>query len=438
MGLGRDEERGLALLCEHGAGAAAVFVDAFAVDEASAGEAVDGAAGAAAREQALGGEVLNARAAAEVQAQQHLKLGMGDAKGAPQIVFDARKHAGLRDDEAAPRAPLQLGEQRHGPWLTLRRRPVQSVCVRTQLDPLPRDLQGRVVVVTGATGGIGQHTAEALLRRGARVIVTGRRQEAADAALAALRARVADADVDAVLGDLETRAGVADVARGVRALLEHGGAPARLDALVHNAGLMPSERALTKDGLERGFAVNVAAPLLLTRALLPALRAAPAGRVVVVTGGDHPRALDLENLDGARGFVGLVHYSHNKLVMMAAMRALARRLGGQPQVSVCYPGQAATAMTQGVKPGDMPLALRVIYPLFRWFVRDDGGASAARAARSSVALAADAAFADANDVYVDKEVRRVPWPRAIADPATCEAAYARVAGLVGFDGDAWS
>ncbi|MFN8413388.1 MAG: hypothetical protein U0Z26_19520 [Anaerolineales bacterium] len=79
-------------------------------------------------------------------------------------------------------------------------------------------------------------------------------------------------------------------------------------------------------------------------------------------------------------------YSQTKLAMMALMYEFAQREKGVT-INVCYPGQASTNMTRSVTPEMLPRAMRWMFPVFKLMVRDDGGKSAAKAARSSVHLA---------------------------------------------------
>jgi len=292
-------------------------------------------------------------------------------------------------------------------------------------------MSGRRVLITGGTGGIGQATALALARAGARVVVTGRGRASAEGAVARLRSE-SGGEVDFLLGDLATRAGVVGLAGAFAGRFE------RLDVLIHNAGLMASRREVTEDGVESGLAVNAVAPLLLTHALLGSLRAAPGARVIALTGGSHPSRVDLDNLQGERGFVALDQYSHHKLVMMGVMRELARRLGpGGPTVNVCYPGQAVTSMTRGVTAGDMPLLMRLLWPVFRLMMREDGGRSAARASRSSVHLASAPELEGVTGRYFDTKAREVRWPGALEDAKLCGRLWGEIEGLAGLTGATW-
>ena len=125
------------------------------------------------------------------------------------------------------------------------------------------------ILITGATGGIGNATALALARLGARVVVTGRDRDRGEAAVMALRSRSGNRNVDLLLADLSAQAGVRALA--AQFLRQHP----RLDVLINNAGLADAKRRLTADGIEADLAVNALAPFLLTQLLLEPLHARP-------------------------------------------------------------------------------------------------------------------------------------------------------------------
>lgn len=266
------------------------------------------------------------------------------------------------------------------------------------------------IFITGGTGGIGYQTALQLATLGAQVVVSGRSAESGNVAVRELQQASGNRNVHLLLGDLATKAGVRSLA--AQYIQQYG----HLDVLINNAGLAAPERRLTEDGIEANFAVNVVAPWLLTRLLLPPLRASAAARVVTLTGGNHPSRVELDNLQAERAFLGLEAYSHDKLVMMAIMYALAERMRDTTiTVNVCYPGQASTAMTRQVTPAMFPVALRLFWPVFKWATRPDNGASAQRASQSSVYLAVAPDVAGLSGIYIDPRCKKVPWPAAVLD-----------------------
>src|SRR6476620_12331961 len=222
--------------------------------------------------------------------------------------------------------------------------------------PVARPMTGRTVLVTGATGGIGLATASRLAGLGARVGIVGR--DEARAGAAAGRLRDGGAEVDVFLADLSSQ-------RDVRALADQVlAAYARLDVLVNNVGGYWSTRHETVDGLERTFAVNHLAPFLLTNLLLDRLRASAPARVVTVSSGAQAMGrIDLDDLQGARGYNGQRAYNQSKLANVMFTYELARRLGGSGvTANALHPGGVRAAVGREVSgrwrllmlPGGLP------------------------------------------------------------------------------------
>ncbi|MBI3241262.1 MAG: SDR family NAD(P)-dependent oxidoreductase [Chloroflexi bacterium] len=283
----------------------------------------------------------------------------------------------------------------------------------------PKSMQNKIVLITGATNGIGKQTALTLAKMGAQVIITGRNKPAGEAAVAELKQASGAPKVDLLLADLSTRAGVHALAEQFKQKYD------RLDVLINNAGLAASERRLTKDGVESNFAVNVIAPFLLTHLLLDRLKASPSARVITLMGGEARGNIELDNLQAERSFAGLNTYSHSKLIMMAIMLEFAQRAqGSHVTLNICYPGQASTSMTRSVTPGMLPGFMRFLFPLFKLAVRDDGGKSAAKASRSSVYLASSAEVEGVNGKYFDTHSKLVDWPAPVIDQTTRQQLWA--------------
>jgi len=139
-------------------------------------------------------------------------------------------------------------------------------------------LAGRRAIVTGGARGMGRAHGIALSAAGASVVLIDIDREELTATADELRS--AGADVSAIAGDITTRPAAEAIIDQAAAAL--GG----LDILVHNAGLMYSMTGLADtddDDFRRLFAVNVDAPLFLTRAALPLLRASKHGRVIFIS-----------------------------------------------------------------------------------------------------------------------------------------------------------
>jgi len=255
----------------------------------------------------------------------------------------------------------------------------------------------KIIVITGGTGGIGQHTAIGLAKTGARVVVTGRNAERGAAAVAHIQQESGNEAVELVTGDLSTKAGAHALADALLAKLE------RIDVLVNNAGMMAQERTVTDDGFELDFAVNVVAPYELTQRLKPALKAGAPARVINLTGGKASGPFDPSDLQSEKGFVPLVNYTMTKRAEEAMSLALAKEL--EPDgiyLSIVYPGRASTAMTQAMTPSSLPWFMRPAWPVFRFLIpKDDAGKSAGLAARSSIFAATSDTLEGKSGTYID-------------------------------------
>jgi len=200
-------------------------------------------------------------------------------------------------------------------------------------------MDGKTVLVTGGTGGIGRATAEGLARLGARVAVTGRDIARAQAAAAEIAAATSNPAVDAFAADLSVQTGVRRLARDVL------DACPRLDVLVNNVGGFWARRHLTADGLEYTFALNHLAPFLLTNLLLDQLTASAPARIVTVSSGAQALGkINFGDLQGERAYSGQRAYNQSKLANVMFTYELARRLAGTGvTATAAHPGVTRTA-----------------------------------------------------------------------------------------------
>ena len=147
-------------------------------------------------------------------------------------------------------------------------------------------MAGKTVLITGATSGIGLAAAHALADMGAAILGVGRSSERCQQAVLELQSRHPQASIHYFTADLASQKQVRHLAEEVHRYLAQN-SQGRLDVLVNNAGTVTSSYTPTVDGYETVFAVNHLAPFLLTHALMPALRAAPAARVLTVSSKSH-------------------------------------------------------------------------------------------------------------------------------------------------------
>lgn len=200
------------------------------------------------------------------------------------------------------------------------------------------DLSGRTALVTGATSGLGLETLRVLALRGAHVFATGRTLERATAAAASVDASARSTPVALDLADWKS---VVAAAATVRATARP------LDILICNAGLMWPPALTLVHGVEQQFAVNHLGHFVLCHHLLDAVKAAPQGRVVVVSSQLYvaapPEGIDFENLAGAVGYDAQRMYGQSKLANALFAFELARRLSGtRVTANTLHPGVANT------------------------------------------------------------------------------------------------
>jgi NAD(P)-dependent dehydrogenase (short-subunit alcohol dehydrogenase family) len=205
-------------------------------------------------------------------------------------------------------------------------------------------MRGRVVVVTGASSGIGAEAAVELARLGATVVPVGRDEKRLTRTAARIREANSEGAAEPLQADFSSLEEVRRLASEIRA--RHP----RVHVLVNNAGLVAGTRALTEDGLETTIAVNHLAPFLLTNLLLEVLRASAPARVVTTSSDAHRSGrLDLDDLRGERQWSAWSAYSRSKLANVLFTRALARRLEGTGVTANClHPGVIRTRLARGV------------------------------------------------------------------------------------------
>jgi dehydrogenase/reductase SDR family member 12 len=206
----------------------------------------------------------------------------------------------------------------------------------------PADLQpldGKVVLVTGATSGLGLAAAEGFARLGAAVWLLARNEKGAARARAEIVAQSGNRDVEVGLCDLSDLKAVRKFAEGFSRDVP------RLNVLVNNAGALLSQRALSVDGIELTFATNVLGPFLLTNLLTPLLeKSAPARIVNVSSGGMYTQRIHVEDLQSAHGrFDGAAAYARTKRAQVILTEQWAERLEGSGVVAhAMHPGWADT------------------------------------------------------------------------------------------------
>jgi NAD(P)-dependent dehydrogenase (short-subunit alcohol dehydrogenase family) len=201
----------------------------------------------------------------------------------------------------------------------------------------------KVVVITGATSGIGRIAAEVLAAQGARIILVARDPARAERTLERLRGVAPRSAHQAHIADLSSLGETREVGARIAAV------EPRIDVLINNAGNVFASRALTADGLERTFALNHMAYFVLTHQLRERLVASSPARIVNTASGAHRgNSLDFDDLQMEKHYRALTAYGRSKLANILFTRELARRLAGTGVTANClHPGFVATHLGQG-------------------------------------------------------------------------------------------
>lgn len=205
-------------------------------------------------------------------------------------------------------------------------------------------MQGKVVVISGATSGIGLETARGLVGLGAHVVVVGRNPDKATAVLGELKT-AGPGRVDMAIADFASLESVRTLATELSERFP------KIDVLVSNAGVVCVRRRLTTDGFEETFAVNHLAAFTFVNLMKDVMKASAPSRIVVVASDAHYGvSLDFDDLQLERGFKTMIAYRRSKLANVMFGYSLARRLDGSGvTVNSLHPGFVATNLGSGNK-----------------------------------------------------------------------------------------
>jgi len=206
------------------------------------------------------------------------------------------------------------------------------------------DMKGKVVLITGATSGIGTKTALGLAKLGATVVFTTRDDWRGETTRQDLvRLSGGNQNIEPFPCDLSSFDSIRAFAKAFQA--KHD----RLHVLINNAGTWERVRKESKDGFELTWAVNLLAPFLLTNLLLDTVVKSAPARVVNVSSGLHPRGrLVLDDPEQKQGkFDGSAAYTQSKVAIILFTNELARRLEGKGvTANSLAPGWVATNLSR--------------------------------------------------------------------------------------------
>ncbi|TSC54583.1 MAG: hypothetical protein LiPW30_49 [Parcubacteria group bacterium LiPW_30] len=254
------------------------------------------------------------------------------------------------------------------------------------------NIVGKNCLITGATSGIGKETALSLARMGANVIFTSRDEKNGEKTKMDIVNETKNSNVNYLICDLSSFRSIRELTEEFKKKYE------RLDVLINNAGVLPQEREVSKDGIELNFAVNFLAPFLLTKLLLPLLKQSSPSRVINVSSSMHTEGeIDFEDLESAKSFDKYKAYSQSKLALILFTKKLAKDLRGSGvTVNALHPGVVDTEMTMK--------NVRKMNPIASFFFKRTL-ISSKEGAETSVYLASSPLLVDVTGKYfVNKEI----------------------------------
>src|ERR1700761_6959493 len=279
-------------------------------------------------------------------------------------------------------------------------------------------MQGKTVVVTGATSGIGEVAALRLAGMGARIVMVARDQGRAIATRAKLKGANPNAEHTIHYGDLSSLADMRRVAH------EIADTEPAIDVLINNAGAVFTERKLSVDGLEMTFATNHMSYFVVTDILLPRLKATPGARIVSTASDAHKAGKpDFDNLQSEKSYSTFRAYGTSKLENILFTRELARRLDGSGvTANSLHPGGVATRFgsnNSGWLAAVFGVAIKLV------------GISPEEGARTIIYLASSPDVAGKTGGYYYKNALSVPSPAAQndADARRLWDVSAKIAGI---------
>jgi len=199
-------------------------------------------------------------------------------------------------------------------------------------------MNGKTVLITGASAGIGLQSAIDLAKLGAEVVMVGRDERRIARAAELVKSQTGNQAISYLLSDLSSLKDVRKLAQEFKVKQK------KLDVLLNNAGAIFLTRKVSVDGYEMSLALNHLNYFLLTSLLLDMIKAGPSGRIVNVASRAHYRGhVNFDDLQSEHGYNGMRVYGMSKLMNVLFTYELARRLQGTNVTANClHPGFVAS------------------------------------------------------------------------------------------------
>ena len=200
-------------------------------------------------------------------------------------------------------------------------------------------IKNKVILLTGATDGIGKQTAFALAERGAILLMHGKDNIKGQKIRAQIISKTGNERVSYFNADFISFDEIDKLSQDIRADFSH------IDILINNAGIYENNKIILDSGIEKSFMVNHLAPFALTLRLLDLLEKSENARIINVSSMIHAGSIDFENLNGKKYYSGDNAYSLSKLCNILFTNELSSQLLGKTiTVNALHPGVINTKL----------------------------------------------------------------------------------------------
>jgi NAD(P)-dependent dehydrogenase (short-subunit alcohol dehydrogenase family) len=263
-------------------------------------------------------------------------------------------------------------------------------------------LKGKIILVTGASQGIGFYTAQGLAEMGAHAIIVSHNAENCQDAVKIIRQAAGEESARYYIADLSIQREVRELVGKIKRDYDH------LDVLVNNVGAWNSTYQETPEGIEKTFALNHLSYFLLTGLLLEQLKASASARIVNIASDAH-KGIDrihFENIGLGEKYRPFKAYAQSKLANIMFTYELAARLEGT--------GVTANALHPGTVASKFYRQFGILEPLIRFWLRLSGNTSE-EGAQTPIYLAGSLNVADVSGKYFDAEQNQTPSSKASYD-----------------------
>ena len=198
-------------------------------------------------------------------------------------------------------------------------------------------MKNKIVLITGATSGLGKETARGLAKLGAKIVFTTRDNLKGEKTRNELITSSQNENIDMLKCDLASFVSIRNCCKEFKSKYDS------LHVLINNAGVWDFKRRESKDGIENIFATNYLAPFLMTNLLLDVLKKSSPSRIINVTSGMHYGTINFDDIEFKQKFSGAKAYRQSKLGLILFTRLLAKKLDGTGvTVNVVHPGMNKT------------------------------------------------------------------------------------------------